>query len=379
MATYYLDGTSLATSTAIFSDAALTICAADGFYSDGVNSRELVSCSLLPQQTCVSCATPCGGQIAASGTDGIYKLDIDVGGTATDLGAIIIKFYVGGIPDGLIVNFGGVFHNKLSSPDFGELQGSVGTSPTFIGQISSDCSIAGGTFTGSEFVYDGSSFVASGNSITYTVPAGNNKLTVNPPGDSIMVISKTSAAPSLLNISVFAPCPSTGWTIDVQCPTALTSFYTSTTPTTLQNVCSAILDGLLYHVPVNTASTPGNVNRFDYVFIDQNGAIAASDGYYKLTTGGYIGVVNGIVTVVGQNCVTLTISDCDGGGTFTMTELTPGSFIVGDVVQYQTLNPTTGPSGITKCGTITSIGSGVNTNAVLMSDIIRVCGDTTHC
>lgn len=379
MATYYLDGTSLANSTAIFSDAALTICAADGFYSDGVNSRELVSCSLLPQTACVSCATPCGGVIAATGTAGVYKLNIDVGGTATDIGAIVITFYVGLIPDGLLATFGGVNYNKLSSPNFGKLQGTVGTSPTVIGDISRDCSISGGTFTGDEFLFDGTNFVGSGNTVTYTIPAGNNVLTNGAPGNSVMVIPKTQAAPNVIDISVFAPCPTTGWDIDIQCPTALTTVYTNTTPKTLQNVCSAVLDGYLYHVPVNTASTPGNVNRYDYLFIDQNGAIKASDGYYKLVTGAYVGVTDGIVTVTGQNCVTLTINDCDGGGSFTMTELTPGSFIVGDTVQYQTFDPITGPSGITKCGTITSIGSGVNINAVLMSDIIRECGDTTHC
>jgi hypothetical protein len=53
--TYYLNGPSLGSATAVFTNAALTVCAADGFYSDGVIVRELVGCVLLPQQTCPSC------------------------------------------------------------------------------------------------------------------------------------------------------------------------------------------------------------------------------------------------------------------------------------------------------------------------------------
>jgi hypothetical protein len=53
--TYYLNGPSLGSATAVFLNAALTVCASDGFYSDGVIVRELVDCVLLPQQTCPSC------------------------------------------------------------------------------------------------------------------------------------------------------------------------------------------------------------------------------------------------------------------------------------------------------------------------------------
>ena len=52
---YYLNGPSLSTATAIFTDVDLTICAPDGWYSDGVISRKLVGCKLLTQQTCSGC------------------------------------------------------------------------------------------------------------------------------------------------------------------------------------------------------------------------------------------------------------------------------------------------------------------------------------
>tara|TARA_B110000879_G_scaffold3941_1_gene5290 strand:- start:348 stop:521 length:174 start_codon:yes stop_codon:yes gene_type:complete len=55
MAVYYLDGTTLSNSTAVYADADLTICEADGFYSDGVTVRRQVNCVLLNEEVCPSC------------------------------------------------------------------------------------------------------------------------------------------------------------------------------------------------------------------------------------------------------------------------------------------------------------------------------------
>ena len=53
--TYYLNAPSLGSATAVFTNSTLATCAADGFYSDGVITREQVGCVLLPQQTCPAC------------------------------------------------------------------------------------------------------------------------------------------------------------------------------------------------------------------------------------------------------------------------------------------------------------------------------------
>jgi hypothetical protein len=52
---FYINGPSLASATAVFLDAALTLCAPDGFYSDASVVREQVGCVLLPQNTCPTC------------------------------------------------------------------------------------------------------------------------------------------------------------------------------------------------------------------------------------------------------------------------------------------------------------------------------------
>lgn len=54
---YYINAPSLASATAVYTDADLTICAPSGFYSDGSISRQQIGCVLLPQQACPSCVS----------------------------------------------------------------------------------------------------------------------------------------------------------------------------------------------------------------------------------------------------------------------------------------------------------------------------------
>lgn len=57
---FYLNANNLSSATAVFLDAALTMCAPNGFYSDGNIVRELVDCVLLPLQQCPNCCSqPC--------------------------------------------------------------------------------------------------------------------------------------------------------------------------------------------------------------------------------------------------------------------------------------------------------------------------------
>lgn len=54
-ATYYLDAPSLSAATVIYDDINLTVVAADGYYSDGIISRQQSLGILLPQVSCPSC------------------------------------------------------------------------------------------------------------------------------------------------------------------------------------------------------------------------------------------------------------------------------------------------------------------------------------
>jgi hypothetical protein len=77
---FYLNADNLSSATAVFLDAALTMCAPDGFYSDGNIVRELVDCVLLPLQQCPNCCTqPCTSWRAVGG-DEVFVLKYGVCG-----------------------------------------------------------------------------------------------------------------------------------------------------------------------------------------------------------------------------------------------------------------------------------------------------------
>lgn len=81
---FYINGPSLESATAVFSDAALTTCAPDGFYSKGDITREQVNCVLLPQQTCPNCCDKSCSSWRAQTISGTFQLKyIKCGGGIT--------------------------------------------------------------------------------------------------------------------------------------------------------------------------------------------------------------------------------------------------------------------------------------------------------
>ena len=104
MANFYLDGTTLTNSTAVYDDVALTTLAADGYYSDGIISRQQVNGALLPATVCPSCTPPipCTSiPTFPNGVTGRYSFNVNVGESASDVGAIVISFFTGVAPDGI--------------------------------------------------------------------------------------------------------------------------------------------------------------------------------------------------------------------------------------------------------------------------------------
>jgi hypothetical protein len=292
--TYYINGSTLLNSTSVFMDAELTICAVDGFYSDGVNSREQVNCLLLPPQVCATCAVACGNPITATENQGIFLIDLDLGSA---IGAVIIRFNPQNIPDGIKVIYNSATYNKLSSPVDGYHQSTNVNNYTFIGRTSDDCGISGTTYPSLvEKEYDGSSFITTGNIQSVTVLAGDVSLGVASPGNCVMVIPKTSATPTLLQTVAVGPCSTTAWSIDIQCPILLTGYSSSTSPSgNLTTACAQSLDITYYNAPVT--GTPGNPGIYDFVFSDQYGEFKLVKGWYKIT-GGVINVDNGIIIEV---------------------------------------------------------------------------------
>jgi hypothetical protein len=81
---FYVNGPSLGSATAIFSDPALTVCAPDGYYSDGTITRKQVNCVLLPQQTCPNCCDKQCSSWRVQSISGPFQLKyVNCGGTIT--------------------------------------------------------------------------------------------------------------------------------------------------------------------------------------------------------------------------------------------------------------------------------------------------------
>lgn len=325
---YYLNAPSLGSATSVFSDAGLTTFATDGFYSDGIISREQVSGILLPQQTCPSCTTPCGTTISASGTQGIYLLDIDTGTTAGSVGAVIIRFDPAAIPDGIRATLGASVYNKLTSPVDGLHESSTSGNFTYVGRISSDCGISGTTYPALiEYLYNGTSFVTTGNTQSVTVNPGDVSLGVSAPGNCLMVIPKLTASPSTINFEVVGPCSGTAWDMTVNCPVLLTGFSSSVMAVSSVAVCE--LSETVTYYNASLANTPGTVGLYDFVYSDAYGQTELPAGYY-LATGSIVGgndwfqvdsngvvIALGVCVAISYNCVLGVCTDPgDGSGTY---------------------------------------------------------------
>jgi hypothetical protein len=280
----------------VYLDASLTECAPNGFYSDGIVSRELVDCILLPAQICPSCAVTCDVSISSLVGPAFFQTQVNVGTAST--GAIIIKFNPNNIPDGIAATYDGLTYNKLSSPVDGLHASTDPARLTFIGNTAFDCGISGSTYPLTEYVYTNGAYVASGSIISVTVNAGDVSLSagVNP-GFCVMVVPKTNPSPSTINIVTASPCTDLlGSVLEVSCPTILTGYPSSTGQGSSAAACPLSLTQTYYNVPVT--GTAGNPDLYDWVFSDVNGEFILPNGYYSVV-GKWIRVINGVVVATG--------------------------------------------------------------------------------
>lgn len=290
---YYINGTALGDSTAVFLDDNLTVCAPDGFYSDGVIVREQVGCVLLPQQICPSCATPCGILASSVETQGVFFLaaDMDV---AT--GAIVIRFNPFDTPVGFSAMFNSITYNTFSSPVYGLQTSLLTTEPVYLGSGIGCDLVSASPITLERYQYDGTSFIDTTTTTTFSVAAG--QITGNAsPGECVMVIPKTVFVPSIVDFYIYAACTNPSFNISIQCPVALRSFDSSLVTTTEITVCGLPVDQTYYVEHVN--GMDAELGLYDWVFSDPNGEFILTDGWYKspnsLTGYQYFQVANGII------------------------------------------------------------------------------------
>lgn len=366
--TYYLNGPSLGSATAVFTDADLTLCAADGYYSDGTIVRQQVSCVLLPQQNCPACADPCGSLISEySVSTGYFQIGIQLG-SAT--GAVVIEVDPYTIPIGVEVVYDGVIYNQMSSTNYGYLAGAVNL-PTYIGESAADCGIvAGSPHVLDKYTYYGGTFTATPFTETVNILSSQLDLTPAAPGPCFIVIPKTAAAPSTLQVNVIGACSPTQFNVSTYCPTALMTFSSSNTNADANLACSDSVDQQYYVKYVNGGA--GTLGLYDWVFQDVNGEFVLPDGFYHAPSAcappyDWFQVQNGVIVQFGT-CVygsNYRVSRCGDGLELIVSSGIPVS--LGDIVVL---------TGIVDCA-YTVIAYSAGTPVASISSVVPGidCGD----
>lgn len=301
---YYLNGPSLASATNIYTDAALTTAAPDGFYSEGGLFRESIGGVLGQLNTCQSCISSCPLTINnAPAPPGLYTIQVDLGlGT----GAVVVEFSPGITPSGILANFAGSPYNAVSSPVDGYHAATNPVHATYLGYSVNGCSaglVSGSPYAGvPDYEWQTSSFYATGlQSNVFVAPGDASFTTSGAPGTCVMVIPKLVSVSSPLIITISAPdaCSASGSLVSVACPVKLTSFSAGRIGT----ICGEDLDRTYYNVPVT--GSLGSPALYDWIFEDADGLTPLPDGIYLFddgSAGTLHTIADGIVTFVDTPC-----------------------------------------------------------------------------
>lgn len=299
----YIDSSSFSTATAVYDDIHLTIKASDGVYQYDEQYRTQLNGLLGPLFQCEVCGIPCGGTLnPPAGATGLYQLDISVGSTSNDTGAVVVYFNPQSVPDGIRVLYDGVYYNRLSSPTDGNRQSTSGVADSFtiLGSPTDNCVPNAPNTANYNFFdgYDNTGWIGG-------TPSPQS-ITINTGDDvrggvsefSVLVVPKPNALPGNVTIQVLGPCGGTGWNLSVECPAALPSFQAKAIAA--GNICQATDTTLFF------ARFQGDSNAYPVVnnpvFLDHDGVNRASDQNYIMDNNQVITVTNGVVSSI-QNCV----------------------------------------------------------------------------
>lgn len=312
---YHIDGPSFASATSVYTDAAMTTLAADGWYSDGTVAREQISGVLGFSTSCPACIFPCGSAINASGGTGMYDLTFNAG---SNTGCTIIYFDPSTVPEGIRVQYNSKTFNGLTSPTEGFLGSSSSTNYTFIGRTSNDCGIAtqlgAGGYTGqTQYQWDGGNFTQVGTSGTVTGASGDVQLTTNAPGYCTLYVPKPLASPEDMLVQIFGPCSGTAFDIEINCPVQLTGMSVSdkqSASTPDLTICSTVntYPNTYYNVP-NRGGTPGIPVLHEFFVRDENGNTKVPSGKYKIQAAPPT-IQDPLVVEVDTNGVIIGITSC---------------------------------------------------------------------
>ena len=304
--TFYLNGDDLLTATTVYSDAALTVVAADGWYQAIVFGNSIVrnqAAGILGSaQSCSSCVEDCRDvslppvTVTLTGNS-IYDITYDLGNS---VGVSAIKF-TPDIAGGIYVTYNGVTKSDSSSVSLINTSLTPNTS-WFQGSYYGDTSSAGTPATGTSIKpkytwnYVDQVFDVDG-SESITIAGGDlTSLTSGTAGTSVLYVSKPTTTPTTLTVRVISPQATVpDWGVVVECPVRLSAFSSSDVRPSTLDICTQPFVDNLFNLPVKPTSSLGVPTKGDWIFIDVLGQTLASEGYYRIS-GYYIRVdANGII------------------------------------------------------------------------------------
>ena len=316
LGTYFLDTDSLATATAVWTDATFTVKAPDGWYQACGIVREQVGGFLLPPDSCAyPCNVDCGDPpIFDNDYFGVYELpDIQVG---TGVGAIEVDLDIsvgGDIPVGVFVEYNGTVYSEMSGFNVGYLSGPyIGTNAQFLAYGFP----AGSPYLLPTFEFDG----VDGSGANIWTPNGTESVnialadtssTAIAPGVLTMYVPKIDIDPQTMSVRIVAPVgqANAAWKLSNKCPAVLPPLDVSDRDATFLGACALPIVNTVYTGPVTGSA--GSPLLFDWVFADENGEVKLADalgfgsGHYHYVEGGidkwFFIDTNSVITSLG-NC-----------------------------------------------------------------------------
>lgn len=299
--TYYINGPTLSSSTAVFTDAAMTTCAPNGYYADGPIVRQQIGCVLLPEQECPFCGVDCGeASFDGPVNQGVYYMSVNLGST---VGPVIISFDPLDYPNGIEVTFDGTVYNTVVSAFFGPLSAPAGL-PVFVGLDTEDCGIVG-THTLEEYEFRSDlSFHDLGTTDVVNVAASQMNLTWTSPGVCVMVIPKPFPTPNTLLVKAISPCGLDSFAVSVACPELENVVVIpGSAGGSEELICGYEVDTIFYNsIPVN-----GNgitLGLYDFMYYDVSCTTPLEDNYYLSSSCpapfSWFRVENGVIVEFGE-------------------------------------------------------------------------------
>ena len=254
---------------------------------------------------------------------GVFKIEIDTGSTAADVGAIVIYFSAVST-SGILFTFRGVTYNTLAAPQNGIITAPAGL-PVYMTSVAADnvCGIVANSPYNSApdndfYDYDCAtqSWVANGSN-NYTVASNQLNTFATEPGRAAIVIPKpTDTGDNTLTVEIFSPC-GTVWALDLghpgSCPNPLSSRQASFNQGS-SLVCGNSEQSIYYNYSYNSRGFPANSpsapepELYNFVFSDQNGQTPLAAGNYTVFASAFNGSGQSIITVDSNGAITSTSS-----------------------------------------------------------------------